>query len=141
MIYLACPYSHPDPAVREARFRAVCAATAALVRGGHVVFAPVVHCHPLVAYGLPPDWASWERADAMFLAACRELVVLTLGGWEESVGVRAEIALAVEAGKPVRFLDPKAASGNQIHNLALGPPRRVGDVSPTFANGATEAVG
>jgi len=33
MIYLASPYSSPDPAVREARFRAACKATAASISG------------------------------------------------------------------------------------------------------------
>jgi hypothetical protein len=32
MIYLASPYSHPDPLVRKARFDAACRATADLIR-------------------------------------------------------------------------------------------------------------
>ena len=32
MIYLASPYTHPDPGVREARFDAACLATVELVR-------------------------------------------------------------------------------------------------------------
>jgi hypothetical protein len=31
MIYLASPYSHPDPLVREQRFRDACRATASLL--------------------------------------------------------------------------------------------------------------
>jgi Domain of unknown function (DUF1937) len=53
MIYLASPYSHPDATVRESRFRAACQAVVALLLTGEVVFAPIVHCHPLVEYGLP----------------------------------------------------------------------------------------
>ncbi|GIW55540.1 MAG: hypothetical protein KatS3mg082_1944 [Nitrospiraceae bacterium] len=34
MIYLASPYSHPDPAVREERFHAACRAAAALLLAG-----------------------------------------------------------------------------------------------------------
>jgi len=34
MIYLASPYSHPDPAVRAERYRAACRATAALLLAG-----------------------------------------------------------------------------------------------------------
>lgn len=63
MIYLASPYSDPDPAVREQRYEAACAATVAMLRAGHVVFSPIVHSHPLVAYGLPTDWAFWQRVN------------------------------------------------------------------------------
>ena len=56
MIYLASPYSHPDPAIREARFDAACRVTAEQIRAGQPVFAPVVMGHPLVRYGLPGDW-------------------------------------------------------------------------------------
>lgn len=104
MIYLASPYSHADPAIREARFHAACRATAALLRAGLVVFSPIVHSHPLVAFALPTGWDFWERIDRAYLARCDELVVLTLDGWDESAGVRAEIALARDVGKPVRFL-------------------------------------
>jgi hypothetical protein len=55
VIYLASPYSHPNPAVREQRFQAACQAAAALLRSGQAVFAPIVHSHPLVAYGLLGD--------------------------------------------------------------------------------------
>lgn len=105
MMYLASPYSDPDPAVREARFKAACRAAADLMRAGHVVFCPVVHSHPLTAFGLPTDWSYWERCDREFLRRCDEVVVLTLDGWQRSVGVQAEIHLAGELAKPVSFLD------------------------------------
>lgn len=41
MIYLASPYSHPAPAVRQERYEAACAATATLTREGHPVFSPI----------------------------------------------------------------------------------------------------
>jgi len=105
MIYLASPYSHPDPAVREQRFRQACAAAAALLRAGHAVFSPIAHSHPLVEYGLPTDWSFWERHDREHLARCDEVVVLLLEGWEESHGVQSEINIAQEMGKPIRFVD------------------------------------
>jgi Domain of unknown function (DUF1937). len=52
MIYLASPYSHPDPLVREARFDAACRAMADLVHAGQIVFSPIVHGHPLGALQL-----------------------------------------------------------------------------------------
>ncbi len=110
MIYLASPYSHPDTAIREQRFHAVCRMAARLMQQGDVVFAPIVHGHPLVGHGLPTDWPFWERFDREHLRRCDELVVLRLDGWRESVGVAAEIRIAGELGKPVRFIDPPGAA-------------------------------
>ncbi len=106
MIYLASPYTHPDGDVRQARFDAVCRAAAELMRQGKTVFCPVAHSHAIARYGLPLDWRYWGRHDRRYLEVCDEVVVLTLDGWQESVGVQAEIAIARELGKPVRFLEP-----------------------------------
>jgi len=103
MIYLASPYTHTDPDVRESRFDAACRATAELVRGGHVVFSPIVHGHPLVRFEVPVEWDFWERFDREHLRWCDELVVLMLDGWRESRGVQGELQIAQELGKPVRF--------------------------------------
>ncbi|MEX1230840.1 MAG: DUF1937 family protein [Planctomycetaceae bacterium] len=103
MIYLASPYSHPDPAVRESRYRLACHAVAILLHAGLTCYSPIVHSHPLAQYGFPTDWAFWEPHNREHLARCDELVVLTIRGWQESVGVAAEVALAEELGKPVRY--------------------------------------
>ena len=108
MIYLASPYTHANPSVREQRYQAACRATAALIRAGQVVFSPIVHSHPLVAFGLAGTWETWERIDRAFLERCDEVAVLMLDGWDQSVGVRAELRIAREMGKPVRFLEVDA---------------------------------
>lgn len=104
MIYLASPYSHPDPAVRQQRFEAACRAAAAMIRQGQTVFSPIAHSHAICAFGVPLDWRFWSRHDRRYLEACDEVVVLMLDGWQESVGVQAEIAIARELGKPVTYL-------------------------------------
>ena len=106
MIYLASPYSHPDPAVRERRFRSACCAAAKLLHEGHAVFSPIVHGHPLVEHGAPIDWAFWQRSDHEHLERCDEVVVLMLNGWETSAGVQAEIRMAGELCKPVSYIEP-----------------------------------
>jgi len=86
-----------------------------------VVFSPIVHSHPLVAFSLPTGWDFWERIDRAYLARCDELVVLMLDGWQESTGVRAEIALARDLGKPVRFLGVDEAAGSPtVARVAAG---------------------
>lgn len=103
MIYLASPYTHPDPAVRVARFEAACLATVTLVRAGHAVFSPIVHSHALVAHGLPIEWDFWERLDREHLMHSDVVLVLMLDGWRVSAGVRNEIRLAAEFGLPVSY--------------------------------------
>jgi len=94
MIYLASPYSHPDPRMREERFRVACQAAAKLMRNGEVVFSPIAHGHCIAQHGLPTDWRFWERHDREQLMRCDEVVVLTMDGWRESEGVQAEIRIA-----------------------------------------------
>ena len=67
MIYLASPYSHPDPKVREARWREACRTAAFLMKGGQFVFSPIAHRHPIAEFGLPGGWEFWERFDREML--------------------------------------------------------------------------
>ena len=109
MIYLASPYSHPDPAVRTARFRETCVHAARLMREGRLVYAPIAHSHPLAELGCPGDWPFWAEHNRRMLGACGELVVLALPGWDESRGIAAELAIAAELELPVRFEAPAEA--------------------------------
>ena len=118
MIYLASPYSHPDPSVREFRFREACRAAAKLMRLGKAVFSPIAHGHCICTHGLPTDWRFWEPFDRVQLERCDEVVVLMLDGWRESVGVQAEIRIAGQLGKPVRYLEPEATD----HPSGGAPP-------------------
>ena len=104
MIYLASPYTHDDPAVRQQRFEAACRAAATLLCRGQTVISPIAHSHAICAFGVPFDWRFWARHDRRYLEACDEVAVLMLDGWQASVGVQAEIAIARELGKPVTYL-------------------------------------
>lgn len=118
MIYLASPYTHPDPAIQEERFRAVCAYAATMMRQGLRVFSPIAHTHHIALCGLPGGWEFWEAYDRDMIARCDEVAVLCLPGWEESTGVRAEIAIAAELGLPVRYLDPEGVPEKIPHEFA-----------------------
>lgn len=107
LTYLACPYSHPDPAVREQRWQAVNVAAGNLMRAGLMVFSPISHTHAIAVVGdLPTGWDYWAAFDRAYLEACNKIIVLKLPGWEESQGVAGEIAIALELGIPVEYLDP-----------------------------------
>lgn len=104
-LYLACPYSDPDPLIRQYRFDMVTVNTGRLMREGLMVFSPISKTHPISEKcGLPTDWAFWEKYDRIAIGCSKALWVLTLDGWRESVGVRAEIKIAEELGKEIVYL-------------------------------------
>ena len=104
MIYLASPYSHPNPLVQEIRFQQVSWAAAKLIEAGNLVFGPISHSHPITKYGGNGSWEYWEKFDRIMFDACDVLWVLTLDGWDESKGVGFEMAWAQEAKVPVRMV-------------------------------------
>lgn len=105
LTYLACPYSHPNPAVREERYRAANEAAVALIRAFKWnVFSPITHSHPMHELGLDGDWRFWEHIDMEYLSVSRRLVVLTMPGWHASVGVRAEHHHALKRRMEIRFM-------------------------------------
>ncbi len=85
--YLASPYTHPDPAILEQRFKAVCKKAAELMRAGEVIFCPIAHSHPIAEHlGNHIDGTFWQAQDAPYVALCSKLYVLMLPGWENSRG-------------------------------------------------------
>lgn len=111
MKYLATPYSHPDPAVREARFRIACRVAAILMLNGEQIFSPIAHTHPVVnsttgnVPWMPSDFNFWEKYDRWFIERCDELIVVFMDGTTESKGVAGEIEMAREFKLPIRYVD------------------------------------
>lgn len=105
--YLACPYSDPDPQVREKRFRVVNRVASLLIKQGHHIYSPISHTHSIaIQCGLPLGWEHWEQYDRAFISVSKKMYVLKLDRWEKSAGVTAEIKIAREYGVPVEYLDP-----------------------------------
>lgn len=106
MIYLACPYNHPDPDVRRARFDAVTRVAADFMSRGIAVFSPITHSHPIAEVGdLPRGWDFWADYDRRMIEICDRLVVLKLDGWRHSAGVAAECEIADRLAIPVEYLE------------------------------------
>jgi hypothetical protein len=106
LVYLACPYSHPDRAVRVKRFEAVNRAAAKLMRQGLMIFSPISHTHPIAEAGdLPLGWEYWQAYDRAYLTHCHKIIVLMLDGWVSSKGVTGELAIAKELDLTVEYMD------------------------------------
>jgi hypothetical protein len=102
--YLASPYrAHPQG--RHQAYRDAVDASARLLRGGAVVFSPVVYGHAIQeTAGEVLDEAAWLGVDLAILAECDSLVVVMIPGWRESDGVADEIKRAVEREIPISYL-------------------------------------
>jgi len=108
LIYLATPYSTPDPARRAFRFNAACAVAYKALKHGAAVYAPIVSWHQVkLMFDLKGDWEEWKDLDKEMISRCDELWVVKINGWEKSKGIKNEIELAQAFGKPVKYLRPE----------------------------------
>ncbi len=107
IVYLASPYTHASPLVREQRFLSACRVAARLMSQGHAVFSPIAHSHPIAVHGDldAVDHEFWMRQDIALLRKCDKVIVLRLPGWTESKGVLRELALAAQLNIPVEYVD------------------------------------
>lgn len=104
--YLATPYSKHPGGVEEAADEA-CAVAAHLMREGLSIFSPIAHSHAVaIGGGLDlTDHDFWMPLDRpLFDGACGVIVAM-MEGWEDSVGVAAEIEWAKRDGKPILYVD------------------------------------
>ena len=105
MIYLASPYSDPDPAVVLFRYQETRRYTAERIYEGYAIFSPIVHCHELAMnYLLPTEFSFWQTYNQALLRQSLALWVLQLDGWENSLGVVNEIKFAQKYNIPVSYV-------------------------------------
>lgn len=91
-IYVALPYSHPSPDVRQIRADIASAYCAGLMNEGHIPFCGISMRHPWTKFNLPKyDIATYWEIDCALIDACTDVHVLMIEGYEESEGIRAEI--------------------------------------------------
>lgn len=107
LIYVATPYSK-YPGGIDLAFIDACKLTARLLQRGLKVYSPIAHTHPLAIHGGidPYDHSIWLPFDETMMDKSAALLVAMMPGWETSIGVKHEINVFVEAGKPVFFLSP-----------------------------------
>ena len=107
-VYLASPYSHADPDVRLSRYDKACEKAARLMEQGYSVVSPIAQSHN-IAFSLPEEIMLhhdfWMHQDLPIVECASEVIVLTLFGWEESKGVKAEIRHAKDIAIPVEYHD------------------------------------
>ena len=107
LYYLASPYSHDNTFIKQFRYEAVIYTGSMLTKMGHTLIEPIAMCHEQsLRHELPGGYAFWKARDRNFISISDGIIVLTLPGWDDSVGVLDEIEWAKELGIEVHYLDP-----------------------------------
>lgn len=97
MIYLASPYSHPNRTIRARRFTMTRDFLFEQMKTTPAIFSPIVYCHQFARdMQAAVDHESWKGLNDDMLNLMSALWVLKLPGWDESLGVRYEIARATQ---------------------------------------------
>ena len=115
--YLASPYSHKDWKIKKQRAEAVTKAAVDLLHQGVYCFAPIAYNEPWEKFDLPGDWQFWEKFDKAFIDKMDGVIVLQLDGWEQSVGVAAEIQYAKSVNKPVYYITESQIETRELDEL------------------------
>jgi len=104
MIYLAAPYTDPNPEVCEQRMALFAIADARLIAKGYYTVSPLAK-HWLTQYTtMDTTWQYWKEYAQQLMSKCDELFVVTLDGWDTSTGVQEEIEMAKKFNIPISFV-------------------------------------
>lgn len=109
-IYLALPYSHNDPQVREARYRTATSVAAFLMKQGATVFSPITFGHQICQYGIDTSFKRWAELDFPMISWADEFWLLELDGHEISFGVQEELKQAMLVGTKIVRISQKDLS-------------------------------
>jgi hypothetical protein len=127
--YLAQPYAHLDPEVRNDRAELGALATAWLMQRNWAVHAPIPQGHA-VALHLPSVFAHdhkfWMDRDIPILASAQCMHLLPLTGWRVSRGVAQELDCARKSGLPVYLIQHLPGFDHRLEMLGEGEIRAMG---------------
>lgn len=118
-IYLAGPFSHTDKKVMDYRAHELAKAAGYLLKKGYLVYSPITHSKPIVdVYPLfPKTFEFWRPLDeSMIMDWADEVWVLALDGWQNSIGVQAEVELAQSLNMKTKLLVFSHFSPNSYNN-------------------------
>lgn len=117
-IYLASPYSHPNPEIRRGRYRAAEVAVHWMLLHRLWVYSPIVHNHLLTEdHGLPMGGDFWTPYSQAMLEPALAVWVLQIQGYVESKGIHDELEFALSRNIPVGYIKPDRTDVmNYVHS-------------------------
>lgn len=106
MIYVASPYSHPDPIIREGRYLTALRYTAFLHTKNLVAFSPIAYGHQFsTILSFDYGYETWQAFNDHMLKNSTEMHILALPEWEKSKGLMHEIAFATLHKIPTKTIN------------------------------------
>jgi hypothetical protein len=133
VLYIASPYSAVGVVdeelkkdIMKARFEEVTAIEAELTKLYQLtLLCPITTSHLFKEYqpDLGTSWDFWSQIDENLLRVVDALLLIKMAGWENSIGVKAELQLAVKHNKPVYEYNPIRKQFYVRINNALYSPR------------------
>lgn len=110
--YIAGPYTakmedgSEDHARVNERMRITCLCDAELMKLGFKTCSPMYkHLIRHYAKETPGDWQYWGEYSRAMLILCEHVIVLKIEGWQESIGLQAEIDFAKEHNIPISIVE------------------------------------
>ncbi len=116
--YISNPYNGTEEQKAE-RARIAAQVCGKLLKMGIHAWSPIVHNHAMMKSS---EFALEERRslildfDFSLLRSAQGMLALTIDGWEQSYGVKAEIELCEKLSIPVKYLDP-ALLGDSVEEV------------------------
>lgn len=106
-IYIALPYTDDDKNIVEERVVIAMKYAATLFQKGEYAFSVVVHCHEMSKrFNMPKTYDFWKHYCEIMIKNCKEVHLLQIEGYKESVGCAGEIEIANNFAKPVYEIPP-----------------------------------
>ncbi len=123
LVYLASPFSSPDPDLERWRYESACEATGELHSRGVLAYSPIAHTYAIARVGgFATGFETWRPFDLAMIEACGEMAVLMLPGWDRSEGVLAELEHAQDIGRKVRHYTPAELGVDPLTMPKPAPP-------------------
>lgn len=105
LVYLASPYSHPDPAIEDTRYAQVSDYVARHLVSNYFIYSPIAYWHPIArSFGLAGDAGTFKAINDLTMSKADEIWVYMIDGWNKSSGVKMEITYAKRNNKPLRYI-------------------------------------
>lgn len=102
LYYLASPYSHPSKRTMTNRYHTANRIAASMIEEGYLLITPIASSVSLCKdSNLSGSFMTWARLDLELVARSDGVIVLDMPGWQQSIGVTAEILRATDLQLPV----------------------------------------
>lgn len=106
-IYLGSRYSAPTKREQHENYLAALHATAWLLKAGHFMYSPIVHCHEIARlHDMKTDALSWEAYNHAMIDSASSIIALQNRDWRKSPGLREELEYAEAQHKPRYWMVP-----------------------------------